>query len=242
MDKTFHKAAVKCIKNAYKLSEAAKLLKNNGLTGPAISLLVLACEEVGKGIHYRSFAEGYSTTDIKKMGETYVFSQNILYNHKIKQLDAISPYMIRLLDDLMQRRGEEIEKISENVKVEDLVAGKIDPEITKKLIDLVDSDPKFNEKSKKLKDIFDNMEVLKERGFYVGIKKGEVQTPEDLTAEEYNRLLRIFDDLVVSYSDRVLGIIPGRGEEFHQMVMKNLAKMQTRPAFSRLDRKNRRGK
>lgn len=239
VNETFHKAAIKCVKNAYSLSEAAELLKENGFVSPAISLIVLACEELGKGIQYRSIAEGYTTTDVNKIGETYVFSPDILYNHKMKQLDAVAPSLIRLIDNLMQRKGEEVRKIFENVKEEDFMSGKEDPEIRKKIEALFDNDPEFREESDKLKATFDNMEILKKRGFYIDVKRGKVQTPEDLTTEEYNRLSRIFDDLASSYGDRVAGIIPGRGEEFHRKFMDGIAKRQTRPGFSRNNKKDR---
>lgn len=188
-------------------------------------------------MHYRSFAEGYSTTDVKQMGSRYVFSSDMLYNHRLKQIGAIAPSLIRQMDGLFQRKGDEIKKIYENVMDEDILSGKEDPELSRKIEVLFDSDEDFKKESEKLKSTFENMEKLKKSGFYVDIKHGKVRTPEDLTEREYRDVSRIFQELISSYAESVLGVIQPRREQLHRKVMDTLAQKQVRPAFGRRNKR-----
>lgn len=238
-DRQCHKAAVACLRKALELSDSAETLKAAGNTSQAISLMVLACEEIANGINYSSIADGLLTTDIQQLGKTWVFDKKILFTHELKQLMAGSTAIVPSFLEMAQRHDAEIEKLGEDFDFLNFT-GELPDEIRKRMEAILDSDQEYQEERKKLdrlRDLIFRMEEIKERGFYAGSKDGSVVAAASSEESDYKLLRDHFYFLISRYSDGICGLLPPGKAEFHRAFMKHMVKKQKRPTFQGFDKR-----
>ncbi len=229
----YDKAAIRCVGNALNLSESAELVYKSGKVGLGSALLVLACEELAKGQHYRSIADGLATTDVSKLGETWVFSYKMLYEHELKQSLLGFGAIFELFNKIYQEHMDEIVSSYEslNLSVKDILNNT--SEVGKKLKEnykkFFQSNQEFEKKTKELKELIKRMEIIKERGFYVDIRNGKVVSPTDISSEEYLKLKNHFDTLFLVFGSGIAGISNNGFEALYKRIVKEFAKKQSRP-------------
>lgn len=229
--KIANQAAKKCLKNAISLADCGDLLKQNGHTGPAISMYVLACEELAKGMNFRSIADGLMTVDDQKMGKVWVIDDKAFYVHELKQLLSL---MASLIDPIVKSLDSKFPQILQSLSQEDLnnlEIGNITPELGKLLDIHLGPDKKLQVLANERKDLVQRMEELKQSGFYVDTRNGKVMTPFELPEKDYVMLRDYFVNLLSNFSDGIVGNIPEGKKKFNANFMKMIAARQERPTF-----------
>lgn len=235
LNQIYNKAAIKCLGNAYDLSESAELLFASGKTGIAVSLMVLACEEMAKGQHYRSFAEGLTTTDVRMIGKIWVFDKKVIYEHELKQMYSTASGIIQPFFDVVKRKKDKIDAAFLSLDLPDDPSVPLLPETEEKMKIIFekffDSDQEFRKISTNLRSLMERMEGLKEQGLYVDIKDGKILSPAGISKDDFMLLRNHFNHLVISFGGSIAGIGQFEKGTFHMKFLNNLAKSQKKPSF-----------
>jgi AbiV family abortive infection protein len=162
-----------CIDNATSLIKEANLLYENGYYSRALSLCILALEEIGKAIYLDSLAFRYA--DDKKWLDN--FKRNInLHESKLAVIDFFPVWLhwwLRLINDPVVNLSVAI--VLERYKRRRLTAEQLLPE--------------FKERGIKY------LNEIKKEGFYVDLKK-EFTSPLSLSKDKVEILLRMASDIV----------------------------------------------
>lgn len=241
MDELYNRAAIYCIGNALNLSESAELIHEKGNTGLASSLLVLAIEEVAKGHHYRSMAEGATTTDVKKLGKTWVYSPKVPYTHELKHMFAGAGGIVDPFMKVLNENKKDIDAMIESLGIPDDLQSFLTSENEEKSRQIYEkffgSNDELQKKSDELKYLIKNMERIKELGFYIDLKEGKVIGPKDVLEDDYKRLKSHLDELFLHYGASIVGNIKPSSRELSKKVLDELAKRQKIPSMGKYKHK-----
>lgn len=233
-DKIADKAAIKGLKNAYDLAESAEQLSSLGKIGAAVSLLVIACEELSKARHYRSISYGIITVDESKLGDRYVFSPKVMREHELKHMDSAGSGLASLVMSLAEKNRDKIDEFISANNI-DLSKGLLSKEDQKKFDSftesLFESDKEYQKEFKELQDLMRRMEELKERGLYVDVKDGNVLSPDDTKESDYIVLRKHFDKLILDYGKYIDGSATSRFADLSARFLADAAKRQKEPMF-----------
>lgn len=228
-DKTSHKAAVACLQNAVDLADSADLLHKAGKVGVAIALYVLACEELSKGQSYRSTADGSASFDSNDIGKKWVFDRKFLSEHELKHLQSVMSAMVpRLQAKLGAYWGKLLSSMTE-AEMESMFTEGIPEQAKERLSAVMEADKEFSSAMRELVELGRKMEGLKQRGFYVDIRDGEVLTPRHLLETDYAQLREHFHTVLAGYSGGIVGDISPERMAFSAWFMERLIPRQVRP-------------
>jgi AbiV family abortive infection protein len=205
------------------------------MTGTAASLLVLACEELAKGHHFRSMASGLTTTDVFQLGNTWVYSTKVIYEHELKHVFSAASGIIEPFMNVLNEKKAEIDAMIESVGLLedgiDFFSDEYKERAGKIYEKFFQSDPELQRKTETLKNLMERMESIKETGFYVDIKDGKVVGPKDVPKDDYLLLRGHFDNLFFHYGSGIAGIVDSRNAALSKLVLDSLAKRQKKPSF-----------
>lgn len=228
-DKTSHKAAVACLQNAMDLTDSADLLHKAGRVGVAIALYVLACEELSKGQSYRNTADGSASFDPNDIGKKWVFDRKFLSEHELKHIQSVMLAMVpRLQAKLDAHWGELLSSMTE-AEMESVFTEGIPEQANERLSKVMGLDKEFDREMHELVELGRKMEGLKQRGFYVDVRDGEVLTPRHLLETDYTQLREHFHTVLAGFSGGIVGDISPEKMAFSAWFMERLIPRQERP-------------
>ncbi len=198
------RAAQASIENAQKLMRVAELSANEGIYGVAVSLLIIALEEIGKALTLELMTDLYH---YQKQGELpradtrveHSFTSPIFEEHWLKKFLLFS--MIPPLS-IMQKAGKHHLQLPKEVKEKILASiNQFDPARAAKNNAEGQKLPNQVEvhSGKSIQEImnqsFSNLyatskeyELLRLKGLYVDIVNGKIRKPADMTAEQFSGL------------------------------------------------------
>lgn len=229
-NRLFSRAAISCLNNALRLASAGDTIYKAGNTGLAVSLYVLAAEEITKAFHFRAAAEGMMSFDPKDLGKTWVIDSRHLTEHELKHLHfgvaAATPIWLGWLSS----KSEEVRALAETWETDDPYPDAIPDSSRVKLEAIADSFPEQDPELEAIKDLTKRMESLKERGFYVDIAGDRLHTPSEVDDRDYRRLKGMFDSVLGHFADSIAGQVSSPAKRaYHLEVQRRLASKQTRP-------------
>ncbi len=237
-DRISHRAAVACLQNAVDLADSADLLQEAGKIGTAIALYVLACEELSKGQSYRSAADGSASFDPTDIGKKWVFDRKFLSEHELKHLQSVMSAALPRLKAMLDAHADKFVRSITDTEMESMFMKGIPAHSKVRLTAVLDADKEFNKEMQELVELGRSMERLKQRGFYVDVRDGEVLTPRKLIKADFLRLKSHFHTVLAGYSDGIAGAIPPEKLAFSEWFMRLLIPRQERPTGKSFKRGN----
>lgn len=212
------------LENARRLEESARILGEQGIHGPAVSLLVLAGEEAAKASFFAQHVvkEDYPDEEVRKLLMRHT------PRHDIARMYPVLQYLAeQVVEREIQKRADELEDWNqkevdpENPNPERLDAigaliRRISAEMAESLLEL-ELDAELAKEFEWWKQAND----LKMRGFYVDPVEDGWKTPSRLSESDYREAAKYVGEFINEVADDVehLNSISGTGLENLQDVI-----------------------
>lgn len=193
--------------NVLSLREASRSLAAAGFFGPARSLLILALEELEKGLGYRMVADGIASFDPGDRRAIWVINEEKLHTHDQNQKFALVQGFALGTFEVIHQEFRRLRGHDPSPEEFQSVIMNRDSDVSSAVAKALDSSPVKSRIESRIK-VLNQMNDIKNAGFYTKRDGDSVRTPSQLTAQNYQETEEVVNSIIDENIAAVLGGFP----------------------------------